>query len=76
MSRSAHPDRERKVFVVHGRNAAARAAMYAFLRSIGLNGDEAAVGGEELFRTVAVRQKIRVVWSTRGRVTRLVRRLA
>jgi len=36
MSRSAHPDRERKVFVVHGRNAAARAAMYAFLRSIGL----------------------------------------
>ena len=50
--------------------------MYAFLRSIGLNGDEAAVGGEELFRTVAVRQKIRVVWSTRGRVTRLVRRLA
>ena len=36
MSRSADPDRERKVFVVHGRNPVARAAMFAFLRSIGL----------------------------------------
>lgn len=30
------PDRARKVFVVHGRNDAARLAMFAFLRAIGL----------------------------------------
>jgi Predicted nucleotide-binding protein containing TIR-like domain len=30
-------DRARKVFVVHGRNGAARAAMFAFLRAIGLD---------------------------------------
>lgn len=30
------PDRARKVFVVHGRNGAARSAMFAFLRAVGL----------------------------------------
>lgn len=30
------PDRARKVFVVHGRNIAARSGMFAFLRSLGL----------------------------------------
>ena len=33
---SSRDDRERKVFVVHGRNEPARAAMFSLLRSIGL----------------------------------------
>lgn len=36
-SEGVDPDRARKVFVVHGRNDAARAAMFAFLRAIGLD---------------------------------------
>lgn len=34
---AADPERARKVFVVHGRNEAARKAMFAFLRSISLS---------------------------------------
>ncbi len=36
MSVNGDLDRARKVFVVHGRNSAARSAMFAFLRAIGL----------------------------------------
>jgi hypothetical protein len=36
MSVSSDSDRARKVFVVHGRNREARAAMFTFLRAIGL----------------------------------------
>ena len=36
MSVNGDLDRARKVFVVHGRNGAARSAMFAFLRAIGL----------------------------------------
>jgi hypothetical protein len=36
MSASSDSDRARKVFVVHGRNREARAAMFTFLRAIGL----------------------------------------
>jgi predicted nucleotide-binding protein len=37
MSVDVYLDRARKVFVVHGRNGAARTAMFAFLRAIGLD---------------------------------------
>jgi predicted nucleotide-binding protein len=36
MPSGGHPDVTRKVFVVHGRNLAARTAMFTFLRAIGL----------------------------------------
>ena len=37
MSVDGDLSRARKVFVVHGRNGAARTAMFAFLRAIGLD---------------------------------------